>query len=347
MQLPRLDTASLRLLRKVRCGRDGSLPNGGIFALDYRRASGNGVLLAATLGTATVRLWIEGATWCRWIEPILTLDDIASMPEALAPSLAAWTCASLSPDYDDGNDDPPSGPDDWPIGVALTPAALRSTHGWGLTITRDGRRLDALVLDAPLSWLDALADRLEPIDPSHLTRSADPGDLSEAGESAATAMPAPPRLRASLLAGWTRLPASTVKRLAVGEALVLQYAFDVADHQFGLFLTRPLARVRCETTDNIEIDYIMDTFDDWLDVEPDIAHDAADIDAREPLVTIVAEVGTIDVPLSALAGLAVGDVLTGDASAGELVALKVAGRVIARATLLDIDGKLAARIEQI
>jgi type III secretion protein Q len=91
----------------------------------------------------------------------------------------------------------------------------------------------------------------------------------------------------------------------------------------------------------------MDTFDDWLDVEPDIAHDAADIDAREPLVTIVAEVGTIDVPLSALAGLAVGDVLTGDASAGELVALKVAGRVIARATLLDIDGKLAARIEQI
>lgn len=330
--LPQLDTGALRLLRKVGTGRGGDVGSGSTLAIDYRRAGGAGVVVSGTLGTASVRIWVERGAWCRWVEPVLALDDVTSVPPDLRGALAAWTLASLWPGYGDEDGDSPGG---WPTGVELTPETLPPTHGWCLSAACDGRRIGALVLDAPLAWLDSIATALPPL-------GACASSERPPGEPDST-----PLVRASLVAGWTRLPSDVIRRLQTGDALVLQTSFEVAEHLFGLFLTRALARVRCDTTDHMEIDYIMDTFDDWLDVEPGIARDAADINAREPSVTVVAEVGTIDVPLSALAALSVGDVLTGQASVNALVALKIAGRVIARATLLDIDGKLAARIEQI
>lgn len=325
MQLPRLDTDALRLLRKVGRGRCSGIGNGATLALDYRRMQGNGMVITATLGPADVRLWVEGDAWCRWVEPLIALGGTSSVPPELNAALAAWTCASLSGTDGDAADTL-HGDAQWPIGIGLANETLPPTYGWCLSATREAGRLDALVLEAPLGWLDAIADRLAPVE----------------------SQTAPvPHVRASLVAGWSRVPQSAIEALEVGDALMLRTAFRVTDHLFGLFLTRPLARVRCESTDHIEIDYIMDTFDDWLDIEPDIARDAADIRAPEPRVSVVAEVGTLDVPLSALAALSVGDVIAGEAAASELVALKIAGRVIARATLLDIDGKLAARIEQI
>ncbi len=188
------------------------------------------------------------------------------------------------------------------------------------------------MLDAPLEWLDALADRLTPCPIDN------PSEI---------------RVRATLIAGWSSIARSEAESLRVGDALVLRQAYGVARREFGLFVHKPLARVICGESGAFAIEEVMDDFDDWLDVEPlmpasETEEPLSDVcAAHDPIMTVVAVVGGFDVPVSALAALRPGDVLHGQARADELVTLKAGGRAFARATLLDIDGRLAARIETI
>ena len=65
------------------------------------------------------------------------------------------------------------------------------------------------------------------------------------------------------------------------------------------------------------------------------------------MLTVVAELGTLQVPLVTLGSLRPGDVLDGAACMDAQVTLKIAGQAIARGMLLDIGGRLAVRIEQL
>ncbi|MFW8696200.1 FliM/FliN family flagellar motor C-terminal domain-containing protein, partial [Mesorhizobium japonicum] len=83
---------------------------------------------------------------------------------------------------------------------------------------------------------------------------------------------------------------------------------------------------------------VMEDFDDWLDATPMVST-SEDALQTELLVSVVAQVALIDVPLQQLASLQAGDVLQGPARLEDGVLLKVAGRTIAHGLLLDIDGR--------
>lgn len=345
--LPRLDSREAHLLRKVGAGRRAATGERTL-ALGYRKAGGErGVTLCGALDGAAVRLWVDARQWCGWLAPMLSVADVSQIPEALRPLLAAWTFETF------GEALPRAGHGDaalgWPVGIDAHPGGAGRRHGWWMASVHGERRLDALVLEAPLDWLEALADRLVSA-PSDALAS---GEALEAGEP-----PAVPRIRAGLVAGWSSVPGTTAQSLRVGDALVLRRAYDVARGEFALFCAAPLARIRWREAGAFSIEECMNEFDDWLDVEPapvaEPAPQAGSGSASEtgsvgmplaPLVRIVAEIGGLDVPVTELAALKPGDLLTGMASIDELVTLRVGPRVIARATLLDIDGHLAARIE--
>ena len=82
----------------------------------------------------------------------------------------------------------------------------------------------------------------------------------------------------------------------------------------------------------------MEETDNWVDAVPT---------ADGVMLTVVAELGTLLLPLATLGGLRTGDVLAGVAHLDAQVTLKIAGRVMARGMLLDIGGRLAVRIEQL
>ncbi|PTB18619.1 YscQ/HrcQ family type III secretion apparatus protein [Trinickia symbiotica] len=324
-RLPRLDERGARLLRKVGAGRRIDFADRAL-ALAYRRSpGGNGLVLSGALGPDPVRLWVDERQWCRWIEPLLAVPDASTIPAELHDALAAWTFDTIGSGLEGSADgEPPP----WPVGASLRGCTVERRLDWCLRAERGNDDLDLLVLEAPVHWLDALADRLAPCPVD---------DLPEI------------RVRTSLVAGWSSIARNLAESLRIGDALVLRQAYRVARGEFGLFANKPLARVEYSEAGVFSIEEVMDDFDDWLDVEPTTpAREKTASDdqvAHDPIVTVVAVVGRFDVPISALAALRPGDILDGQARVDELVALKVGGRTIARATLLDIDGRLAARIE--
>lgn len=90
----------------------------------------------------------------------------------------------------------------------------------------------------------------------------------------------------------------------------------------------------------------MDDFNDWLDIAPMPASPDSAL-GSDLLVSVVAHVGSLEVPLHQLAHLQVGDVLQGPTRIDDFVTLKVAGKPIAHGLLLEIDGRLAVRIDRL
>ncbi len=270
-----------------------------------------------------MRLWCDSAQWCRWIAPLLPVADWHAVPDELHAALAAWTLACVAPCA------AASGLA-WPEAAAIEPAACPIANRWLLRLERAGATLDLQILDAPPAWIAQLAAGLDPLD-------APPGD--------APGRPAP-ALRVALIAGWSCIDTTQLARLRPGDALLLHHAYAVADGELGLFTDRPLASAtRCDAP-GYTIGVTMETFDDWLDVEP--ADPAPTLPGVLPLdasVRIVAQAAAIDVPLERLAALRPGDILEGPAIGDGLCTLKIGGRPLARGMLLDIDGRLAIRIE--
>jgi type III secretion protein Q len=317
MLLPRLSKTAGQLVRDIGAGRrlyhaDGSL------TLRYGRGGGDGLRLSADIDGQRLTLWLAAEQWCQWIRPQLEVPDWTSINPELHPVLASWTlaCAGDSLDYGDFS---------WPTGLTLEAASVPVAPYHCLDIEQDGRHLQAWVLEAPQAWLERLAAALDPLDTDETL-----------GEHA---------IPVALIAGWSRIEQPLLTRLQPGDALLLHQRYPVADGTLGLFLNRPLATVAATDFATYTLEAVMEDFNDWLDVTPEAS---SSVCARQPdlLVTVVAQVASIDVPLQQLASLQVGDVLQGPARPEDGVLLKVAGRTIAHGLLLDIDGRLAVRIER-
>ncbi|AIO69957.1 type III secretion system cytoplasmic ring protein SctQ [Burkholderia oklahomensis] len=342
----RIDRATGALLRAVGAGRRLALDTGAL-TLRFRRAGGDGLILSARTGDGPVRLWVDAARWCRWIEPVLSVPDWDAVPVELRGALAAWTCACIEPDL-------ASFGIAWLHADAIECGACPAEPAWSLGIEREHASLDMRVVDAPLAWLERLADRLDPLQPDS-PRDSLPGSPPDSRAAA-------PAIRLALAAGWSSVDTATLARVRPGDALLLQHAYAAADGELALFADRPLATVLGCRSRPYTIGTTMDTFDDWLDIDVDVAPsvaldtpdapDAPDSPDAGPLrldahVRVVAQVATIDVPLARLASLRAGDVLDGPAQPDGLVTLQVAGKPFARGTLLDVGGRLAVRIEHL
>ncbi|AZE48330.1 hypothetical protein C4K04_2658 [Pseudomonas chlororaphis] len=150
----------------------------------------------------------------------------------------------------------------------------------------------------------------------------------------------------TLWAGWSRIDEQVLKRLSPGDGLVLQNGYLIADGELGLFMNRPLATLAGGDTGIHTLKDVMDDFNDWLDMTP-IAPEAGSGLRPDVLVTVVAQVASIEVPLDTLVNLRAGDILEGPARTEDFIILKVAGKTIVHGLLLDIDGRLVVRIERL
>ncbi|KVN03489.1 MULTISPECIES: type III secretion system cytoplasmic ring protein SctQ [unclassified Burkholderia] len=317
-----LDAGTAPVLRTLGHGRAYRRDTDALTLL-FRRGGGTGLILTSRADDAVVRVWCDSAQWCRWIAPVLPVADWHAVPDELRAALAAWTFACVAPCA-------AAAGLAWPQAEAVEPEACSITNRWLLRLEREGATLDLQILDAPSTWIAQLAAGLDPLD-------APPGD--------APGRPAP-ALRVALIAGWSCIDTTQLARLHRGDALLLHHAYAVADGELGLFTDRPLASVIRRDALGYTIGVTMETFDDWLDVEP--ADPAATLPLVLPLdasVRIVAQAAAIDVPLDRLAALRPGDILEGPAIGDGLCTLKIGGRPFARGMLLDIDGRLAIRIE--
>ncbi|WDD90587.1 type III secretion system cytoplasmic ring protein SctQ (plasmid) [Burkholderia sp. FERM BP-3421] len=314
-----LDADTAAVLRTLGHGR-AYRRDADALTLLFRRGGGAGLVLTARADDAVVRAWCDSAQWCRWIAPVLPVADWHAVPDELRAPLAAWTLACVAPCA-------AAAGLAWPDAEAVEPEASPIAHRWLLRLERAGATLDLLILDAPPAWIAQLAADLDPLDAPAPGRPA-------------------PALRAALIAGWSCIDTAQLARLHRGDALLLHHAYAVADGELGLFTDRPLASVtRCDAL-GYTIGVTMETFDDWLDVEP--AAPAPTPPGVLPLdasVRIIAQAAAIDVPLERLAALRPGDILEGPAIGDGLCTLKIGGRPLARGMLLDIDGRLAIRIE--
>lgn len=307
--MKRLSEAAACVLRQTGHGRRREAASG-CLALDYRRAGGDGLVLTARLAQTPVRLWLDEAQWCRWIEPVLPVPDWAATPAALQAMLAAWTLAGADAGLEqDGIA--------WPVGLMLAPCHVAMEPDWCLGLERAGVRLDVRLLEVPLAWIDTLTTQLPP-DGSGAIRDT--------------------RVPVALVAGWTPVAAACLQQLARGDALLLGRAYRVADGDIGLFANAPLARLSLCGDGTYRVGEVMEETDNWVDAVPT---------ADGVMLTVVAELGTLLLPLATLGGLRTGDVLAGVAHLDAQVTLKIAGRVMARGMLLDIGGRLAVRIEQL
>lgn len=304
-----LDKAGGGLLRRLGAGRYRRTETGGV-ALDYRRIGGDGLVLSALLEDTPVRLWLDEAQWCRWIAPVLSVPCWASVPAALRDILAAWTLA--------GNDAGLAQEGvSWPAGQELVPVHVALMPDWCLSFERNGDRLDVRLLDVPPHWIEALMASLPQVEPASVRVD---------------------RVPVSLIAGWSLVGESWLRQLVSGAALLLSRCHRVTEGEIGLFSHLPLACLRAGEDGCYRVEETMEESGGWND---------AVMTPEGAALTVVAEVGTLQVPLGQLGGLRRGDVLEGVPRLDGGVLLKIAGQPIASGMLLEIGGRLAVRVDRI
>ncbi|AZC32435.1 type III secretion system cytoplasmic ring protein SctQ [Pseudomonas chlororaphis] len=318
MKLPKLSQAEGRLLRKLGRGRRLELLEGGM-TLTYGMAGGDGLILHAQVLNQPVRLWVAAPAWCRWIRPQLDVPDWSAVPTELHEVLASWTLASAGAGLADSTIA-------WPTASRLEAATVETIPNWCLCFEHEDRSLAASVLEAPVQWLDSLSELFQPMDPQ------DDSDHRT--------------LPAALIAGWSHVDRDSLERLRPGDGLLLHHAYRATEGQLGLFLSRPLATLSTHDAAPLALETVLHDFNDWMDIAPGPGAPGSP-SGSELLVTVVVHVGSLEVPLHQLAHLQVGEVLQGPACIDDFVTLKVAGKTIAHGLLLEIDGRLAVRIDRL
>lgn len=318
MKLPKLNQAEGRLLRKIGPGRQLELLDG-VMTLTYGMGGGDGLIVHAEVLNQPVLFWVAAAHWCRWIRPMLDVPHWSAVPPALHDVLASWTLASAGAGLEDSFVA-------WPTATSLEATRIESAPHWGLCFAQEDRQLQAWILDAPAQWLDSLCELLQPMESQHACEHR--------------------TLPVALIAGWSPVDRSALERLRPGDGLLLQHSYRPAKGQVGLFLSRPLGRLSAHDALTFTLETLMDDFNDWLDIAPRPADPDSSL-GGDLLLSVVAQLGSLDVPLYQLAHLQVGDVLQGPAHIDNFVTLKVAGKSIAQGLLLEIDDRLAVRIDRL
>lgn len=318
MPVPRLSKVMGERVRDIAGGRR-LYADDCILTLRYGYGGGDGLRLTAEVEGQALTLWLASAQWCRWIRPVLEVPDWPSLAPDLHPALASWTLGSLEESLSTCGFA-------WPQGITLSPSTVARAPYVCLEIEQNDRQIHAWVLEAPDHWLGDLSAALEPIEP--------PQTLGEQP------------VAVDLIAGWGRIEQQTLARLRPGDALLLCRRYPIAEGILGVFLHRPLATVAANERGTYTLETVMQDFDDWLDAAPDASTSDSPL-CPDLWVGVVAQVATIDIPLHQLACLQAGDILQGAARLEEGVQLKVAGRTIAHGLLLDIEGRLAVRIERL
>jgi type III secretion protein Q len=343
MKIPQISKAAGQLINQVGAGLMFSDGETRLRIAYCQREKAPGLRLKTHLNDASATFWLDEAQWCQWVAPMLIVPSWQQVPEEFRHLLMLWTLEDAGRVR--GSNDLP-----WPASASLESGEREAGLYWHLAITCEERQLDLYLPLENTAWVAQLADYAFPV--------------SE-GEQQTLTIP----VQASLLAGWLRTDCATLNKVQPGDALRLQKHWQVKHGAMCLYLDRPLAVVRQDDHEDnyFYVEEVMEDFEDWMEVEPEIdeeseVEDESEIDDEseiEPVsapsispealvasaaITVTVEVAQIATTIQALGTLAPGAMLQGTATQDGAVTLKVAGRAFARGDLLDIDGALAVRI---
>ncbi|QDQ25063.1 YscQ/HrcQ family type III secretion apparatus protein [Chitinimonas arctica] len=312
------------LLLLVSSGRTIDTASGDRITLEYKKSGGNGLVLNFRMGDRALSAWVAEHEYCRWIEPMLPVPSADRIPPELFPLLCTWSLAPL---------------DAWLtslgfeqiLGDSIARGEGDAEEGWVLTIEGDRGQLCLSLLDWPLDWLKCIAEQQAPF------------------EMQACEMTAP----VCVAAGWTRMTLNNLRSLRIGDGLVLDTSARIDEGEWYLFERKPLARISCAEDDSLAtVEELMDDFDDWLNIaeiektlgecEPEPFTGVNDI-----VMTVVAEAGRIELPLSSLASLHEGQLLDANIRHNRDIRLKINGKTIGSGSLVKVGEKLMVRIEKL
>lgn len=318
--LVKLTSQEGQLLRELGNGRE-TFWEGGRLSLGFNSQPRCELMLECRVDGQLLQMGMLEAQWCSWITTELPVPSWTMLAQELRLPMAALTLEPMQEALK--KLDLP-----FPTPLKFDQAASDTPQsGWFLRLEQEGRSLTLQLLNVSLKWLKALIDTLQPV--------AQTSNVS-------TTFNAP----VSLAAGWSTLERKRLDGIRCGDALLLRRSCPVAKAQLFLFMQRPLCIVEITAPDTCLIESLMSNVNDWLDIQPLPATDAP-ADSPELLVTVVAEVASLELPLNRIMSLKQGEILEGRPHQNELVTLKIAGRTFAYGNLLDIDGHLAVRIERL
>lgn len=312
-----IDKRTHQLLRKVAGGRHGTSGESSLL-LDFQQRGGDGLFFSVCLEQQRFSFWMDEFQWCSWIKPVLVVPTWDNVPESLLAALASWTLAPIHSYFELAKLDAP-------IGESVRRGSIGIDWGWVLTLEHEGRTLALRCVDAPFDWLEGLVSVLTPLDGEGISDDQ--------------------RFPFPLVVGWCSLSYRELSCLQRGDGITLQNTTNVAHGQVWLFQGRPLAKLEIQEEGACTVDETaLPDFDDWLDVTPmaatpDIVDDA--------LLTVVAQIGVVELPLRALGQIRPGQEFNAPMQCDTRVRLTVNGRTLGYGTLLDVDGCLVVRVERL
>lgn len=283
-------------------------------SLDLRPAGGDGLLLTVMLGEQKARAWVDAHAWCEWIAPKLTVQRPQQIPPDLLPLLGQWTLLALQRRAEQAGLPAPRF-------LGAEAGSVPRSSAPTLTLRRPDAAIELRLLEWPAAWVATMAGSMAaPLPPLEL-----------------------PAVPVALAAGWVRLSRRQLRELQPGDGVVLERAARVELGHAWLVAGRTLGNVRFDDG----IWRIEDTVDEetMMDAPDAVELEGEGLTDDSIVLTAVAEVARLPMPLDVLQGLHRGQVLELAHASHGRVTLTVSGRQVARGALLRVGDKLVMRIE--
>ncbi len=273
-----------------------------------------------------VYAWVEERAFVEWLEPVLSVPNVA----ALAPELRCAACAwILAPWLTWCAQHGLTTPSLKALGKAAARAADISEPVYAvLTLASNdaemgAKRLDLVLTNFPCAWLNALAHRMD----VHPEPRAQALSIDVMGS-----------------AGFARIPVEQLIALRVGDVVFATGQAPLAEGRVFCCVGALFFQACRLDQHRFEVERIMTAFDEDVEMVSDTAQSAPESAIGDLPMTLVFEIGRMPVPLTRLAGLQVGDVLETALGLAPEIGIRAQGKLIAAAKLVRVGERLGAQI---
>ncbi|MGF1740039.1 type III secretion system cytoplasmic ring protein SctQ [Vibrio profundum] len=152
--------------------------------------------------------------------------------------------------------------------------------------------------------------------------------------------------------GLSVLTLGELKSLEVGDCVLLNWSSNFYEGEVLLVQNQPISSIRYQESGSFIVGQTMNEFDDLLDLSADdtftgLNHEEKPVNLDQLMVTLVLEVGHVDLAISELATLHSGKILETELKAEPKVRLKANGKVIGLGSLLQVGDRLGVRVDQL
>ncbi|WP_159084719.1 type III secretion system cytoplasmic ring protein SctQ [Dongshaea marina] len=288
---------------------------------------GSWLKIPLRLEGCTFELWCEESHWLRWIETLLPIDSFEHIPPELLQPLSCWTLEGFN---------------DWmqkqkialpEVGRVEKAGKICPSMAGLLRLTKPeegSKGLPLALVDWPFSLLESLVSNMSP--QVHSTPVI--------------------RYPVACCAGFSKLSLSQYRQLKRGDCVLLKWWCDLQSGEILLVQGDPVCVLRRQDKTTFVVENMMSEFDELFDLSdeegfPGLSSSEQPRNLDELPMTMVVEVGHLQLPLNELASLRSGQVIETEFSVCPSVRLRVNGKIVGWGELIQLDDRLGIRIQQL